>query len=252
MAAFAGARGRDRAGSALGRSVAAAQPAGLTTERFRARDASRRVPPSARGIPTARSNRAVQGLRRARIDDQALLGARCARARYPRSEPTLPLHRRVPPPRPIPRVIRDWRKGGHGWVDMNDAIAESVNSHFYALASDLGIDRMSDYLGRFGFGQPTGIDVPGESAGVLALARLEARTIPRTLVPRRDGDRGHRSRLLAGHPDPARPRHGPAGGPRPGLPPAPRAQPSRCLRERRARRGRTVARPGTSTRTTGG
>jgi penicillin-binding protein 2 len=62
---------------------------------------------------------------------------------------------------------RDWRKGGHGWVDMNDAIAESVNSYFYALASDLGIDRMSDYLGRFGFGQPTGIDVPGESAGVL-------------------------------------------------------------------------------------
>jgi penicillin-binding protein 2 len=62
---------------------------------------------------------------------------------------------------------RDWRKGGHGWVDMNDAIAESVNSYFYALAADLGIDRMSEYLAHFGFGRPTGLDLPGEAAGVL-------------------------------------------------------------------------------------
>ncbi len=62
---------------------------------------------------------------------------------------------------------RDWRKGGHGWVDMNDAIAESVNSYFYALAADLGIDRMSEYLSYFGFGRTTGLDVPGESAGIL-------------------------------------------------------------------------------------
>lgn len=62
---------------------------------------------------------------------------------------------------------RDWRKGGHGWVDMGEAIAESVNSYFYGLAADLGIDRISEYLAHFGFGRLTGIDIPGESPGVL-------------------------------------------------------------------------------------
>lgn len=62
---------------------------------------------------------------------------------------------------------RDWRKGGHGWVDMSEAVAQSVNTYFYQLAMDLGIDRLSESMARFGFGAPTGIDLSGESAGVL-------------------------------------------------------------------------------------
>jgi penicillin-binding protein 2 len=65
------------------------------------------------------------------------------------------------------RPYRDWKKGGHGWVDIRGALEESVNSYFYDVAYKLGIDRLHDYLAQFGFGAPTGIDVPGESAGLL-------------------------------------------------------------------------------------
>ncbi|MEE4175078.1 MAG: penicillin-binding protein 2 [Xanthomonadales bacterium] len=65
------------------------------------------------------------------------------------------------------RPYRDWKDGGHGMVDITRALEESVNSYFYQLAYDLGIDRMHDTLSRFGFGAATGIDLPGESAGLL-------------------------------------------------------------------------------------
>ena len=65
------------------------------------------------------------------------------------------------------RPYRDWRPGGHGLVDVTQALEESVNSFFYQLAHDLGIDAMHDSLAQFGFGEPTGVDLPGESAGLL-------------------------------------------------------------------------------------
>ncbi len=67
----------------------------------------------------------------------------------------------------VSRPFRDWRDGGHGWVDVRGALEQSVNTYFYQLALDLGIDRMHTYLAQFGFGATTGIDLPGESAGVL-------------------------------------------------------------------------------------
>ncbi len=65
------------------------------------------------------------------------------------------------------RHYRDWRRGGHGWVDLDGALAESVNTYFYQVAVDLGIDRISRELALFGFGRTTGIDLPGENNGVL-------------------------------------------------------------------------------------
>jgi len=65
------------------------------------------------------------------------------------------------------REYRDWRRGGHGHVNLREALAQSVNTYFYQLAVDMGIDRMSQYMAQFGFGSPTGIDLPGESSGVL-------------------------------------------------------------------------------------
>lgn len=65
------------------------------------------------------------------------------------------------------RRFRDWRRGGHGWVDLELALAESVNVYYYQLAVDLGIDRISRELALFGFGRGTGIDLLGESNGVL-------------------------------------------------------------------------------------
>jgi penicillin-binding protein 2 len=63
--------------------------------------------------------------------------------------------------------FRCWAKRGHGTVAMETAIAQSCDVYFYNLAFDLGIDRMHEYLSQFRFGQRTGIDVAGESGGVL-------------------------------------------------------------------------------------
>ncbi len=62
---------------------------------------------------------------------------------------------------------RDWKKTGHGPTDLNKAIRESCDVYFYDLALNLGIDRISSYLGQFGLGRPTGIDLHGEAGGLL-------------------------------------------------------------------------------------
>ncbi len=63
--------------------------------------------------------------------------------------------------------FRDWKKGGHGVVDLRRSISQSCDVYYYKLAVDMGIDRMHDYLAKFGFGEKTGIDLEGESAGLL-------------------------------------------------------------------------------------
>ena len=65
------------------------------------------------------------------------------------------------------RPYRDWKDGGHGWVTIHSALEQSVNTYFYQLALDMGIDRLHDYLAQFGFGSVTGIDIPGEGKGLL-------------------------------------------------------------------------------------
>lgn len=65
------------------------------------------------------------------------------------------------------REYRDWRPGGHGRVELVESLAQSVNTYYFELAMKLGIDGISRDLGAFGFGQPTGIDLMGEAAGVL-------------------------------------------------------------------------------------
>jgi len=65
------------------------------------------------------------------------------------------------------RPFHDWKEEGHGRVEIRRALEESVNTYFYRLALDLGIDRIHDYLDQFGFGRATGVDLPGESAGLL-------------------------------------------------------------------------------------
>lgn len=65
------------------------------------------------------------------------------------------------------RIFRDWRRYGHGEVDLHTAIVESCDIYFYQLAVRLGIDAIKNALARFGFGAPTGVDILGESAGLL-------------------------------------------------------------------------------------
>jgi len=63
--------------------------------------------------------------------------------------------------------FRDDKAGGHGYVDMYTSLVVSCDTYYYMLANDLGIDNMASFIGQFGFGSRTGIDIEGESAGVL-------------------------------------------------------------------------------------
>jgi penicillin-binding protein 2 len=64
------------------------------------------------------------------------------------------------------RGYRDWRPGGHGRVNLRESMAQSVNTYYFELAYALGVDRIDPYFQRLGFGEPTGIDLMGETSGV--------------------------------------------------------------------------------------
>ena len=63
--------------------------------------------------------------------------------------------------------FRDDKKGGHGSVDMYKSIVVSCNTYYYTLANDMGIDNISRFMGDIGLGKRTGVDIDGESEGVL-------------------------------------------------------------------------------------
>ena len=63
--------------------------------------------------------------------------------------------------------FRDDKEGGHGVVDMYKSIVESCDTYYYTLARDMGVDLIYEQMKPFGFGQITGIDILGESRGIL-------------------------------------------------------------------------------------
>ena len=65
------------------------------------------------------------------------------------------------------RSYRCWQKHGHGSVNLHRAIVQSCDVYFYNLGKILGVDRIAQYAKRFGFGSPTGIDLPREKPGLV-------------------------------------------------------------------------------------
>ena len=65
------------------------------------------------------------------------------------------------------RYYRDWKKWGHGVVNLHTAIVESCDTYFYELAFNMGIDDIHDFMEPFGFGHQTGVDLINESSGLL-------------------------------------------------------------------------------------
>jgi penicillin-binding protein 2 len=63
--------------------------------------------------------------------------------------------------------FRDDKEGGHGSVDMYKSIVQSCDTYYYLLANDMGVDLIHEQLSHFGFGEITGIDIQGESRGLL-------------------------------------------------------------------------------------
>ncbi|MGI2156001.1 penicillin-binding protein 2 [Shewanella baltica] len=65
----------------------------------------------------------------------------------------------------VERKYRDWKRWGHGWVNVYSAITESCDTFFYELAYKVGVDHIARFMEQFGFGQNTGIDIFEESSG---------------------------------------------------------------------------------------
>ena len=70
------------------------------------------------------------------------------------------------------RRYRDWLRWGHGRVDVLKAIEESVDTYFYQVAYDMGIDRLNLWMKKFGYGERTGIDIsPNEESRAVMPSR---------------------------------------------------------------------------------
>lgn len=65
------------------------------------------------------------------------------------------------------RIYRDWKREGHGRIDLQDAIAQSCDTYFYGLAFKMGVDQMSKYFGYFGLGQNAALDISEARTGIL-------------------------------------------------------------------------------------
>lgn len=79
--------------------------------------------------------------------------------------------------------FRDDKVGGHGMVDMYKSIVVSCDTYYYVLANDLGIDPISRFMAMFGFGSRTGIDIGGESAGILPSSEWKMRRFKQKWYP---------------------------------------------------------------------
>jgi penicillin-binding protein 2 len=68
-----------------------------------------------------------------------------------------------------------WKKGGHGRVDLERALAQSCNVYFYHLGQRLGIEPIQRFGAILGLGSPTGVDIPGEEGAILPSAEWKKR-----------------------------------------------------------------------------
>jgi penicillin-binding protein 2 len=91
---------------------------------------------------------------------------------------------------------RDWKKTGHGSVDMHKAIAQSCDTYFYAVSDQIGIDRFHDFLVEFGFSNKVGIDILGERTGLVPSRAWKKKAFKKKEL--QVGDRWHGRRDAAG------------------------------------------------------
>ncbi len=79
--------------------------------------------------------------------------------------------------------FRDWKKGGHGTVNLKKSIVMSVDTYYYKLAYEMGIQRLHDWMVRFGFGEETGIDLPNEKTGIMPSPKWKKDTYDTNWLP---------------------------------------------------------------------
>lgn len=65
------------------------------------------------------------------------------------------------------RIFRCWKRRGHGWMNLEQAITQSCDVYFYQVGEKLGVDRLAKYAKACGLGAPTGIDLDNEASGLV-------------------------------------------------------------------------------------
>jgi penicillin-binding protein 2 len=80
-------------------------------------------------------------------------------------------------------IYHDDLRTGHGTVNLAKAIPVSCDTYFFNLATKLGIERLDDILQRFGFGEPTGIDLDNEAAGIVPSPAWKQRKLKKSWYP---------------------------------------------------------------------
>jgi len=78
---------------------------------------------------------------------------------------------------------RNWKRQGHGIVDLHRSIVESNDTYFYTVAVKMGIDTIHDYMVRFGFGDRTGLDIASERPGLMPSPEWKRRARGRPWYP---------------------------------------------------------------------
>lgn len=81
------------------------------------------------------------------------------------------------------RTYRCWKRGGHGWVDMREALVRSCDVYFYNLGRELGVDRLAFFARGFNLGRRTGIRLPQEMAGLVPTSAWKERRFKERWVP---------------------------------------------------------------------
>ena len=79
--------------------------------------------------------------------------------------------------------FHDWKEGGHGKVGIARSIIRSVNTFYYELGNEIGIDKMKEGLSIFGFGVPSGVDLDNEKGGVLPAPDWKQKTYNQEWFP---------------------------------------------------------------------
>ena len=80
-------------------------------------------------------------------------------------------------------IFRDWKKNGHGSVDLKKAIYQSCDVFFYELSNKMGINNIYKSMSQFGFGEKTGIDISGEVGGLLPSKEWKKRRFNQVWYP---------------------------------------------------------------------
>ena len=81
------------------------------------------------------------------------------------------------------RRFRDWKRGGHGTVDLHRSLVESCDVYYYEMGQKLGVDQIAEYSKLFGLGQATGIDLSFEKGGLIPTRAWKKKTFKEPWYP---------------------------------------------------------------------